>query len=66
MERLENQRIEIERLREIEAAARTYYRRYCQDEATDREICISDMQHEDAQRLRDALGEPTPPPPPPR
>jgi hypothetical protein len=46
---------EIERLRRIERIARAYYLGYCQDEAENRDCCVSDQQHADAQELRDAL-----------
>lgn len=37
------------------AAAETYYNGYCQDEADERENCISDEQHTDAINFRDKL-----------
>ena len=47
---------ELERLGRIETAARTYYSRYAQDEASDVEHCVCGReQHEDAIALRDAL-----------
>ncbi len=45
---------EIERLRAIEKAARTYYHNYCQDEANEEGICGL-AQQLDAIALRDAL-----------
>jgi hypothetical protein len=48
---------EIDRLRVIEKAARDYYLGYVQDEAAEWEGCISEIQHEHAKALRDALGE---------
>lgn len=47
---------EFVRLNRIEKAARTYYTRYAQDEASDVEDCVCGReQHEDAAELRDAL-----------
>jgi hypothetical protein len=48
---------EIERLLAIEKAARDYYLGYVQDEAAELAVCISEIQHEQAIALRDALGE---------
>lgn len=56
-------RAEVERLRAIESAARTYYREYCQDEADDEPddygrgkwTGASAKQINDAAALRDAL-----------
>lgn len=45
---------EIERLRAIEKAARTYYHNYCQDEANEEGVCELSQQL-DAIALRDAL-----------
>ncbi len=39
MARLRSERAELERLRAIEKAARTYYHNYCQDEANEEGIC---------------------------
>lgn len=49
--------IERNRLRRIEAAARTYYAGYCVDEAASRDCCVDDAQHRAAQDLRDALAQ---------
>lgn len=51
---LKSTRAKIERLKEIEEAARTYYMNYCQDEADEEGICGLKQQRE-AQALRDAL-----------
>lgn len=59
---------EVERLRAIESAARTYYREYCQDEAGDEPddngrgmwTGASAKQINDAAALRDALTKETP------
>lgn len=48
-------RKEIGRLKEIETAARVYYFNYCQDEASEPELCIDPKHHAEAQSLRDAL-----------
>ena len=51
---------EIERLLEVERAARRYYERYCQDEADESEWVCGEEQRRDAQALRDALRAPVP------
>ncbi|MDB5688062.1 MAG: hypothetical protein JWR77_2651 [Rhizorhabdus sp.] len=47
---------EIDRLREIERLALIYYAGYMQDEAEERDLCVSDEQHATAKSLRNALG----------
>lgn len=42
-------------LQAVEKAARKYFAGYVQDEAAERECCISDDQHADAQALQAAL-----------
>jgi len=39
----------------IERAARQYFDRYLQDEASERDACICDQQHQDAKTLKAAL-----------
>ena len=54
MARLARERAELQRLRAIETAARTYYHNYCQDEANEEGVCGL-AQQLDAIALRDAL-----------
>ncbi|APQ14610.1 hypothetical protein BJP27_24495 (plasmid) [Pseudomonas oryzihabitans] len=46
---------ELVELRQLHQASRAYFERFLQDEAADRENCISDDQHELAAALRDVL-----------
>ena len=46
---------EIEWLRGIEKAARSYFDRYLQDEAEEEDVCFSPEKHVAARALRDAL-----------
>jgi hypothetical protein len=48
---------ELDHLRALAAAARRYFVGYVQDEAAERECCLSDEQHEDAQALEQALAD---------